>query len=43
MIKYLEFGGDGVLVHVNIVLVNGGHDEFITLRLHPRRHERGQV
>ena len=43
MIRYLKFGGDRVLVHVDIVLVNGSHDEFVALRLHPRGHEGGQV
>ena len=39
----LELGSDRVLVHVNVVLVDCGHDELIALRLHPRRHERRQI
>src|SRR4051812_23336520 len=39
----LELSSDGVLIHVNIVLVDGSHDELVALRLHPRRHEGSQV
>ena len=39
----LELSGDGVLVHVDVILVDGVHDELVALRLHPRRHERRQV
>lgn len=39
----LELGGDGVLIHVNVVLVDGGHDQLVALRLHPRRHEGSQI
>jgi hypothetical protein len=40
---YLELGGDGVLVHVDVVLVDGCLDELVTLGLHPRGDERRQV
>lgn len=39
----LELGGDRVLVHVDVVFVDGSHDEFVTFRLHPRGDEGGQV
>jgi hypothetical protein len=39
----LELGGDRVLVHVDVVLVDGSHHELVTLRLHPGGHERSQV
>lgn len=39
----LELGGDGILVHVDVVLVDRGHDELIALRLHPGGHEGRQV
>jgi len=40
---YLELGGDGVLVHVDVVLVDGGHDELVALGLHPGGDEGRQV
>lgn len=40
---YLKLSGDGVFIHVNVVLVDGIHDEFIALWLHPRRHKGSQV
>lgn len=33
----LEFSGNRVLIHVDVVFVEGGHDELIALWLHPRR------
>lgn len=39
----LEFGSDWVFIHINVVLVNGGHDELVALWLHPRRNEGGQI
>lgn len=39
----LELGSDRVFVHVDIVLVDSVHNEFVTLWLHPCRHKRGQV
>ena len=39
----LELSGDRILIHVNVVLVKGSHDELVTLRLHPSGHKRGQV
>ncbi|RRT72892.1 hypothetical protein B296_00012046 [Ensete ventricosum] len=42
-VMYLELGGDGVLVHVDVVLVDGGHDELVALRLHPGGDERREV
>ena len=35
----LEFSGDRVFIHVNIILVDGVHHEFITLWLHPSGHK----
>jgi hypothetical protein len=40
---YLELRGDGVLVHVDVVLVDGVHDELVALGLHPRGDEGRQV
>jgi len=40
---YLQLGGDGVLVHVDVVLVDGGLDELVALGLHPRGDEGRQV
>jgi hypothetical protein len=40
---YLELGGDGVLVHVDVVLVDGVHDELVALGLHPGGDEGRQV
>ena len=31
----LELGSDRIFIHVNIVLVNRFHDEFVTLTFHP--------
>jgi hypothetical protein len=39
----LELGGDRVLVHVGVVLVDALEDELVALGLHPRGHERRQV
>jgi len=39
----LKLSGDRVLVHVDVVLIESGHDEFVTLGLHPCRNERGQI
>ena len=39
----LELGGDGVLVHVGVVLVDALEDEPVALGLHPRGDERRQV
>lgn len=39
----LEFGSDRVLIHVDVVLVNGGHNKLIALRLHPCGDEGGQI
>ena len=39
----LKLGGNGVLVHVNIVFVDRVHNKLITFRLHPSSHERCQV
>ena len=38
----LTLGGNRVLIHVDVVLVNGGHYQLIALRFHPRRHKRSQ-
>jgi hypothetical protein len=40
---YLELSGDGVLVHVDVVLVDGVLDELVALGLHPRGDEGRQV
>lgn len=32
----LEFSCNRVLIHVDVVFVEGGHDELIALWLHPR-------
>lgn len=37
--RNLELGGDRIFIHVNIVLVNRFHDEFVTLRFHPSGDE----
>lgn len=39
----LELSGNRVLVHVNVVLVQGRQDEFVTLGLHPCGHKGGKV
>lgn len=33
--KNLELCSDRIFIHVNIVLVDRIHDEFVTLRFHP--------
>ena len=43
MERDLELGSDRVLVHVDVVLVDRFHNEFVTLWLHPCRHKRSQV
>uniref|UniRef100_A0A8R7V8N9 Uncharacterized protein n=1 Tax=Triticum urartu TaxID=4572 RepID=A0A8R7V8N9_TRIUA len=39
----LELGGDWVLVHVDVVLVDGFHHELAALGLHPGGDEGRQV
>ena len=39
----LKLSGNGVLVHVNIVFVDGVHNKLITFRLHPSSDKRCQV
>ena len=40
---YMKLSGNRVLIHVNIILVDGLHDQLVTLRLHQRGDEGSQV
>ena len=41
--RCLELCGDGVFIHVNVILVNGRHDELIAFGFHPCGDKRCQV
>ena len=43
MRMYVKVSGGRILVHVNIVLVDGFHDEFVALFFHGSGHKRSQV
>ena len=40
---YMKLSGNRVLIHVDIILVDGLHDKFVTLGLHQRGDKGSQV